>query len=110
MTAPSLTQVFGAGATQTATQLIIAKADLVANGGLTATATNSADSLLAAVIAQAQLALPESTVTSNADQNVGIADGFQSIQSNGTNQQLVSPKTISFYKTFTGGAFNPNDY
>lgn len=47
MTELSLTQVFGAGATQDSTKITILKADLV---GLTATASNRADSLAVAIL------------------------------------------------------------
>jgi hypothetical protein len=56
MAEPTLIGVFGANVTQSATELIISKADL-ATVGLTASATNTPESLLAAIIALAQAAL-----------------------------------------------------
>ena len=109
MAAPTLQQVFGATATQTATTVTITKADLVSTG-FTPSSSNSADSILAAVIANAQVSLPDSSVSSNAGQSVGISDGFQSITSISGSNYLVNPKTVNFYQTFTAGTFNPNNY
>ena len=53
MPEPTLTQIFGAGAAQTATVLTIAKADLAAVG-LTASSTNTAESLFVALLLQAK--------------------------------------------------------
>jgi hypothetical protein len=58
MAEPTLIQVFGSSATQTTTQLTISKADL-ATVGLTASPTNTPESLIAAIVALAQLTLGE---------------------------------------------------
>ncbi|MDZ8108984.1 MAG: hypothetical protein RM338_25630 [Nostoc sp. DedQUE12a] len=52
MQALTLTELFGASATQTATELVIKKADLVAVG-LTPSANNTAEQLLVAILLQA---------------------------------------------------------
>jgi hypothetical protein len=109
MATPTLTQVFGSNATQTATQLIISKNDLVVTG-LSASATNSADSLLAAIIAFSQSALADANVTTNVGQTIGIADSFQSITTISSTNYLVTSKTVNFYKPFTSGGFDPDDY
>lgn len=76
---PTLTDVFGATATQTSTQLIINKADLT---GLVATGTNSGQALLVAIIKLASINLSptlrdgDTTVTpaivANPDQLVAL--------------------------------------
>lgn len=109
MAAPTLQQVFGANAVQTETTVTITKADL-ASTGFTPSATNTADSLLAAIIAFAQTSLPDSTVSTNVGQSVGISDGFQSITLVNNQNYLVNPKTVNFYQVFTAGTFNPNNY
>jgi hypothetical protein len=76
---PTLIQVFGANATQTSTDLIIKKADLV-DVGLTTSATNEAEKLLVAVIKLAAIFLSQNkrdgsttpTVTANPEQNIAI--------------------------------------
>lgn len=78
MAEPTITDVFGAGASQTATTLTIEKSDLAATG-LTASATNSAESLLVAIALTAKAALTENNFGSNSDQSVTIVPGFDSI-------------------------------
>ncbi|MBH8561649.1 hypothetical protein I8748_05555 [Nostoc sp. CENA67] len=69
MAEPTLTDVFGAGATQTATTLTIVKADLP---GLTASANNTAESLLAGIAKKAAVTLTEDNRDNNADQSIAI--------------------------------------
>jgi hypothetical protein len=109
MAEPTLITVFGSNATQTATELIISKADLVAVG-LTASATNTPESLLAAIIALAQLALGELTYDTNLDQSITITDGTDSLVSRGTATYRQATKTIDFFKPDTSGTFDPDDY
>lgn len=78
MAEPTLTAVFGAGATQNATTLTIAKADLAAVG-LTAGATNTAESLLASIVLLARVQLTEANFTTNPDQSITVLSGFDSI-------------------------------
>ena len=80
MAEPSLTSVFGAGATQDASSLTIQKADLTALG-LTPSATNSAEALFAAIVANAQTALTQEGFNTNLDQSIVISDGLASIVS-----------------------------
>ncbi|MEH1786364.1 MAG: hypothetical protein V7L23_12455 [Nostoc sp.] len=109
MAASTLQQVFGANATQTATTVTITKADL-ASTGFTPATTNTADSILAALIAFAETNIPDSAVTGgNTAQTIGIADGYQQITTIGTSQFLILPKTLNFYSPFSG-TFNPNNY
>lgn len=78
MAEPTITQVFGAGATQSASQLTISKTDL-AVVGLTASATNTAESLLAALLFLAKNYLTQAAFDANADQSIVILPGFNSI-------------------------------
>ncbi len=64
MAEPTLAGIFGANATQSLTELVISKADLVAVG-LTASDTNTPESLLAAIVALAQSALGALTYRKN---------------------------------------------
>lgn len=58
MAEPTLQEVFGAGATQSANGLTILKADLVSTG-LTPVGSNKAEGLLVAILMKAALALTE---------------------------------------------------
>lgn len=109
MPVATLQQVFGANAVQTSTTITITKADL-SGTGFTPSGTNTPDSILAAIIAFAETNLPDSTASTDPTQTVGISDGYQSITTISNAQYLISPKTVNFYKTFTDGSFNPNNY
>lgn len=109
MAEPTLAFIFGATATQDTTTLTIHKADLT---GLTATANNTAESLLAAIIAFAENSLTEANQTNNPDQSIIISDSFGGdsiVSRNNTNYRRKS-KTITFDKVDSGANFNPNDY
>ncbi len=73
MAEPTLVQVFGASATQTATTLTITKADLP---GLTASANNTAESLLVAILLKAKTQLTDANQALNIEQSLTINDGF----------------------------------
>ncbi len=78
MAEPTITQIFGAGAAQTATTITINKADLAA-AGLTASASNTAESLLAAILLTAKGYLTQANFDANTDQSITILPGFNSI-------------------------------
>lgn len=78
MAEPSLADVFGAGAIQDSASLTIQKTALSAVG-LSATATNTAESLLAAIVLLAQQSLTDSAFQSNLDQSITIVPGLDSI-------------------------------
>ncbi|MGB6297138.1 MAG: hypothetical protein WBF90_13295 [Rivularia sp. (in: cyanobacteria)] len=109
MAEPSLQEIFGAGATQDVNSLIIDKADLVAIG-LTASATNTAESLLAAIIAIAQQTLTTTRQDANPEQSITIEDSIESLttRNNQTYRQLS--KSLNFEKLDTQSAFDPDDY
>ncbi len=78
MAEPTITQVFGAGATQSETTITISKADL-AGVGLTVLSGNTAESLLAAIALKAKEYLTPANFEANIDQSVTIDNGFNSI-------------------------------
>ncbi|MFM6312633.1 MAG: hypothetical protein ACKPGB_31080, partial [Dolichospermum sp.] len=84
MPEPTLTEVFGAGATQTATTITISK-EALTTVGLTATTTNSAESLLAAILLIAKNNLTETKYELNVDQSIVIGNGFRSTTVRGNN-------------------------
>jgi hypothetical protein len=107
MAEPTLIQVFGASATQTATTLTIAKADLT---GLTASATNTAESLLVAILLKAQTQLTTTNRDANPDQSVAIETGFDQIAYRGTTAYYQSARTITMQKLNVSAAIDPDDY
>lgn len=78
MAEPTIIDIFGAGATQSATTITINKADL-ASVGLTASASNTAESLLAAIVLNAKSALTQTGFDTNSDQSITVERGFDSI-------------------------------
>ncbi|MBD2210191.1 hypothetical protein H6G27_09905 [Nostoc linckia FACHB-104] len=94
MSEPTLVQVFGANATQTSTDLVIKKADLVAVG-LTVSSTNSAESLLVSLLKLWQTYLTPANLEANTEQQISIEDSYQQITTRGTTQYRQFSKTIN---------------
>ncbi|MDB9349031.1 hypothetical protein PN509_18240 [Nodularia spumigena CS-588/02] len=111
MAEPLLTDVFGATATQTETQLIINKADLV-DVGLTASATNTAESLFVSLQMKARQSLTEANFQLNTEQNLYYSDGFPSFITKGETAESWRVEQISWNiaSPNTGVSLNPNDY
>lgn len=111
MAEPLLTEIFGVGATQDASTLTIDKADLLAIG-LTANATNTAESLLTAIVALAQTYLTQTNFDANLDQSIYIEKGFSSFTNRGENndQYRLDQLTINLAKVDIGSTLDPDDY
>lgn len=107
MAEPSLVQLFGASATQDATTLTIHKADLT---GLTPSATNTAESLLAAIAVFAQTTLTTANQASNTDQSITITDSNDNIVTRSSIPYRRKTKIIAFDKPDNASAFDPDDY
>ena len=105
----TLIEMFGSGATQDATSLTIQKSDLPR---LTASASNTAESLLIAILLKAETPLTQTNFDTNIDQSIYISDGFPSFTNRGTNndQYRLDQKTINFAKLDTGSIIDPDDY
>jgi hypothetical protein len=109
MVKPTLSEVFGAGATQTATSITILKADLT---GLNPSATNTAESLLAAINLKAQESLTQENFDTNTDQSIYIDSGFPSFTTRGTNnsQYRIDQLTINLAKIDSAATLDPDNY
>jgi hypothetical protein len=107
MAEPTLIDVFGAGATQTATAITILKADLPS---LTASASNTAESLLAGIILKAGTALTTTARDANPDQSIAIEQGFDQVAYRGTTAYYQSARTITLQKINTSATIDPDDY
>ena len=107
----TLTEVFGANASQTATDLVIKKSDLT-SAGLTASTSNTAESLLLAVALKAQETLTDAARDTNIDQSVAITDGFSpSITTRNNAIYLRNTISIEVDKLLTGAdVIDPDDY
>jgi hypothetical protein len=110
MAEPTLTDIFGAGATQTAATITIAKADL----DLTASGTNRAETLLAGIVKKAATALSTSNFNTNLDQSIQIAPGFDQIiyrtVNNNPTTYYQSQLTLNFAKLQSAAGITPDEY
>lgn len=112
MAEPTLIQVFGAGATQTATTLSIAKAGLSAVG-LTASATNTAESLFVALLLLAKNSLTPTAQETNPDQSITVAQAdfnFQTLIERNNQTYRQSTYSVNLQKLDTGNTIDPDDY
>ncbi|NWF58116.1 MAG: hypothetical protein HXY43_02045 [Fischerella sp.] len=109
MPEPTLTEVFGGGATQTATTITINKSDLPR---LTASANNSAESLLVGILLKAKIALSKNRFDADIDQSIYIDDAYPAFTFRGINndQYRVDQLTINLAKEDTSSAIDPDDY
>ncbi|MFM6723978.1 MAG: hypothetical protein ACKPJF_05935 [Dolichospermum sp.] len=111
MPQPTLTEVFGSGATQTATTLTISKSALAAVG-LTATQDNSAEALLAAILFLAEVNLTEQKFGTNIDQSIVVGKGFRTstIRGNNNTPYITDQLTVNFSKIDPQTPLDPDDY
>lgn len=112
MAEPTLTDIFGAAATQSATTLTIAKADL-ASVGLTASATNTAESLLVAILLRAKALLTTANSETNPDQSITIAEAdfnFQTLVTRNNTTYRQATYTVNLQKLDAGANIDPDDY
>lgn len=109
MAEPTLIDLFGAGATQTATTITIAKADLP---GLTASAANRAEALLVGILLKMKTTLSKTNFDNNIDQSVYVESGYPTFAFRGTNNDSyrVDQLTVNLAKLDTSGTIDPDDY
>jgi hypothetical protein len=108
MAEPTLIQVFGAGATQTATTITISKADLA---GLTPSATNTAESLFVAILLKAKSFLSDTNQETNIDQSVSVTDGFNpTFVTRNSARYKRDSLTIEMDKLDEDTGIDPDDY
>jgi len=109
MAEPTLQQIFGAGAAQTATTLTIQKADLP---GLTAAADNRAESLFVGMFLIAKNQLTAANQEANPEQSITITDGFppQSLVTRNNQQYRQNTFAVNMQKLDPGATIDPDDY
>lgn len=109
MAEPTLVELFGTGATQDATELVIQKTDLQ-TAGLTPSASNTAESLFVALFKLAMAKLTQASQDANPEQSITIEESFDSIISR--NNQTFRQKSLSvnLQKLDTSTTIDPDDY
>lgn len=110
-TEPTLTQVFGANASQTSTDLVIKKSDL-ATVGLTASANNTAESMMVALLLLAALYLNTSNQDStNTDIQLTIVDSdFPQIVTRNSTKYRQITYNVNLQTVDTGFTVDPDNY
>jgi hypothetical protein len=109
MAEPTLTQVFGAAATQTATTLTIAKADLP---GLTAAADNKAEQILGSLVLKLKTALTTANQEANPEQNITVeipGFGAETLVDRNNQRYRQYSHTINIQELDTSTGLNPNN-
>ena len=109
MAEPTLTEIFGIGASQTATEITLTKADFT---NLTADANNTAESLLIAILLKASENLTLVSFDSNLDQSTYVEPGFSSFTNRGENndQYRTDQLVVNLAKLDTSAVIDPDDY
>lgn len=112
MSEPSLTDVFGTGATQDATTLTILKASLP---GLTASANNTGEALLTGILKRAAANLSETNRDTNIDQSVAVdlsqTPSFTTrTDGTTTNVYIRNTITVELDKVYGTVEIDPDDY
>lgn len=113
MAEPTITEVFGASATQNTTSLTIQKAPM-AEFGLTATGTNTAESLLGGIVAVAAKNCSEANRAGDrANRNLTISPaGFDVVEDPAGSGQYYRRDiyTVILYKSEPNTPLSLNDY
>lgn len=107
MAKPSLTDVFGAGATQDATTVTIQKSSLVT---LTASGTNTAESILMSILITAKPVLTVAARDADPDIKVAIEDGFEQTAFRGANRYNQIGINVTAQKLTPASAIDADDY
>jgi hypothetical protein len=113
MAEPTLQDLYGASATQSGSQLTIAKADLT---GLTASVNNTAESLLVALLLKWESELTTENQATNASQSVTVVRGTSTLTTeydtttNAATQFKEIPFTITLRKPYVDTGIDPDDY
>ena len=111
MSEPTIQDVFGAGATQTATTLTILKSDLPT---LTASATNRGEQLFMGIVLNAKANLTETARNGDLDRSIAIEPSFDQVTSRTvggvTNQYYQTGLSISAQKLNTNSSIDADDY
>lgn len=106
----TLQELFGPGAAQTATTVTIQKADLAAVG-LTASANNSAESLLIAIFLRCyQIATENNRLLDEANRNTAISDAGIDLYEGAGGTFIRRSLALSVYKAFAVPTLDPDDY
>jgi len=104
----TLSDLFGAGASQDATSITIQKSDLT---GLTAAAVNTAESLVVAlVLLWMQTATETNRLADDANRNLAVTSAGTDLYQGSTQTWLRSSIAVILYDPYTVPAIDPDNY
>lgn len=109
MAEPTLTEVFGASATQDGTDLVIKKADLPA-ANFTPASNNRAEQLFVALLQKVAVKLNETNQTADSDIQITVEPSFSSVTTVNDVNYKVFTYTVSLRKPDTDTIIKPNDF
>lgn len=109
MAEPTLTQIFGTNAIQDASTVTISKSDLT-SVGFTASADDSAEKILVAILLKAQAYLTEANQDLNIDQSITITGPSSNIITRNNTSYREYSFTLAASKVDTETSVNPNDF
>jgi hypothetical protein len=109
MAEPTLTQIFGANATQSSSTLTISKTDLAAVG-LTPSTSNTAESLWVSLLLLAKAQLTGANQETNPEQSITIEDSFESLVTRNNQRYRQKTMSVNLEKLDTGAGIDPDDY
>jgi len=109
MPEPTLEQVFGTGAIQDGSTLTIQKSAL-ATVGLTVSSTNTAESLLAALLKLAANSLTASNQILNEQQHCSIQTANSSVYESNFGTRLRQNLLVAFDDPFVNPGITPDNY
>lgn len=107
MTVPSLTNVFGSGATQTLETVTLAKADMPT---LTASATNNGQEIWVGILLRAIQTLNPTKRAADADVKIEITYTGQTVYPGATENDRQDSYTVVLHKSVPQEAVDADDY
>ncbi|MEH2070287.1 MAG: hypothetical protein V7K47_19375, partial [Nostoc sp.] len=116
MAEPTITEIFGTGATRLASGAATPSAGLFipdsafVTAGLATPTTASAEGHFAAIALNAQSYLTQTNFDANTDQSIYIAKGFSSFTTRGNDDYRVDQLTISLAKIDSTATIDPDNY
>lgn len=109
MAEPTLAEIFGAGATQTATTITIQKAALE-DKGLTILPENRPESILVSLLLVARDKLTPESQNLNPEQSITIEDSFESLTTRNNIKYRQTSLSLNLQRLDTGTLIDPDDY
>lgn len=116
MSEPTISQVFGTGATRLTSGAAAPSAGLfipdsaLTAAGLASPTTGKAEGHLAAILLGAKTTLTSTAYDADTDRSIYLSDGFSSFSTRGTTAYRVDQIVVNLAKPDSGATLDPDDY